>query len=243
MKILFGGTLIAVVAMTGTAFAFGPGYQSNQQLAQNNAQFQMQRPGFRQGVAPGTGRRMAFNQTQSNQFPNRGNRTGQPVFMDSWDSNEDGTVSLAEAKARRGEYFSALDDDDDGKLDTKEFKTFLTNQKMPLDQATNRQRGLLGMNLAFNDVNKDGIVTRKEFLAQTSSWLKRMDISGDGKVTSADFGPGNGRLAANRRNNQNWMQGRGPGRGMGRGQGRGRGLGMGQGQGRGQGRGMGMRWQ
>lgn len=239
MKTLLSGALIAAVAMTGAAMAFGPGYQTNQQMTQNNGQFQMQRPGMRQGMGPGMrqgmGRRMDFNQTQTNAFPNRGKRTGEPVFVDSWDSDEDGTVSLAEANERRAEFFSVLDDDEDGKIVAKEFTAFLTNQRMPPEEATNGQRGLFGMDLAFNDANKDGFVTKEEFLAQTQRWLDGMDRSGDGKVTSADFGPRNGQMANNSQSNQTW----GPGRGMKQGMQRGMGRGMRQGMGRG----MGMRWQ
>lgn len=215
MKYLLSGTLIAAVAMTSAAMAFGPGYQSKQQFAQSDSQYQMQGrgPGRGQGRRMGRGRRMNTDQTQPQQYANRGNRTGEPVFVDSWDDDEDGVVSLAEAKERRGEFFGALDDNEDGKIDSKEFAEFMTNQKMPADEATNGQRGLFGMTLSFNDVNKDGAVTKEEFLAQTQKWLDGMDRSGDGKVSKDDFGPRNGQMASN---GQRRGQGRGQGRGMGR---------------------------
>ena len=41
-------------------------------------------------------------------------------FMGEWDANSDGTITLEEITARRGDVFASFDANDDGKLDTEE---------------------------------------------------------------------------------------------------------------------------
>ena len=46
-----------------------------------------------------------------------------------------------------------------------------------------------GMEMSFNDVDGDGVVTREEFLGQVDAWLASIDRNNDGVITAADFGP------------------------------------------------------
>nr|WP_321457739.1 hypothetical protein [uncultured Cohaesibacter sp.] len=224
MNYLAAATVFTTLTLTSAALAFGNGYgmgsggvgfgnqgrwveqQQNDVIAQNGKQVIR---------VPGQGRGLRRGITQ-------GNRSGEPVFVDSWDSDEDGIVTLQEAKDGRNTYFDSLDENEDGIVVAAEFSAFLTNIKMPPEDATNGQRGLFGMTLSFNDANKDGRVDREEFLNQTVVWLNVMDRNGDGKVSNDDFGPRRSQMGQNR----GWGQGRGmSGQGMGRGMRRGMGAG------------------
>ena len=46
-----------------------------------------------------------------------------------------------------------------------------------------------GMKMDFNDVDKDGKVSRDEFLGQVDVWFTAIDRNMDGIITTADFGP------------------------------------------------------
>ena len=209
MKGFITGAVVATLVLTTSALAFGPGlgrgqgWWGNGQSAQTRSQIQTNTPNARAMWA----QRMGQNQARPmGQGINRGNRTGEPVFMDSWDEDESGIVTLTEAKAHRADLFDSLDENEDGVVVAAEFAEFLNNQRMPPEEATNGQRGLYGMTLSFNDANSDGSVTKDEFLGQTQAWLVAMDRNGDGKISDDDFGQRRGQM----------------GRGTGRGQGFGR---------------------
>ncbi|MCK4713739.1 MAG: EF-hand domain-containing protein [Marinosulfonomonas sp.] len=121
-------------------------------------------------------------------------------FIEKWDMNEDGQVTLAEAIERRGDIFVTFDEDDDGFLSASDYAMF--DQARANDHATmkdgrqghgrGKDREGQGMTMKFNDVNGDGRVSRHEFMARTSNWYSAMDRNGDGTVTTADFGRGRG---------------------------------------------------
>ncbi|WP_162916962.1 hypothetical protein [Cohaesibacter haloalkalitolerans] len=255
MRFVTAAAVVATLALTSSALAFGNGYgmrqgfwgqgQSGQSMGggghgrwmmqqqagattQTGAQLAAPRQtwgpgggrgrgmgqGMGQGIGLGMGLGMAPSTTQGGPAAEasqpaaqpgfgRGNRTGDPVFVGSWDGDEDGVVTLKEAQERRGDYFDSLDENEDGVIVAAEFTEFLNNTRMPPAEATNGQRGLFGMTLDFNDANRDGKVDREEFLAQTARWLNGMDRNGDGKVSNDDFGPRQAQM------------GRGMGRGMG----------------------------
>lgn len=48
-----------------------------------------------------------------------------------------------------------------------------------------------GMLRAFNDTDGDGLVSRDESTARVPDWFAMMGRTGDGAVTTDDFGPGN----------------------------------------------------
>lgn len=224
MKTLLTGAVIATLAFTTAALAFGPGsgfgsgYRAN---GQNQSQ------SFGRHAGRGMG-----GQGMGGQGMMQASLSGEPVFMDGWDANEDGTVTLSEARDHRLDLFDGLDENEDGQITAAEFRTFLDNTTMAPDEATNRQRGLYGMTLSFNDANQDGVVTKAEFLTQTQAWLAFMDRSGDGVVNAQDFGPKQAQMG-----NSQGME-----RGMGRGVGRTMDRGMRGGQGSSNGRGQGMGW-
>ena len=146
-------------------------------------------------------------------------------FVENWDLDGDGAVTLAEAVEKRGQVFYMFDQDENGVLDAAEYDLFDETREADraanADGHTNRAMDVAegGMARAANDPDGDGQVTAAEFEQTAADWFARMDRTGDGVVTTADFGPGA-------------MGGQGMGQGHGMGQGNG--MGMGQGKGMGQ---------
>jgi len=123
-------------------------------------------------------------------------------FLENWDMNEDGQVTLAEATERRSDIFVTFDEDDDGSLSASDYAMFneaRDNQHAAMKEdghgrGQGRRQGQnqdQGLTLEFNDVNGDGHVSRDEFMARTKDWYAQMDRNGDGTITTADFGRGN----------------------------------------------------
>jgi len=129
-------------------------------------------------------------------------RNGTPGghFIANWDADGDGTVSLAEATAKRGDVFSAFDADEDGRLSADEYAMFdeaRANDQagMRAEMAGNGGKGhgmgmnaADGMTLGFNDTDADGFVSRDEFIGHSAAWITQMDRNADGRVTADDFG-------------------------------------------------------
>lgn len=121
---------------------------------------------------------------------------GQPGahFIENWDLNEDGQVTLEEAREKRGDLFLMFDQDENGKLDEIEYSLFdETRQADMAENAGGHKKGMMknvnkGMMRQFNDKDGDGLVSNEEFVSRTEKWLEMMDRSGDGVVTTDDFG-------------------------------------------------------
>ena len=120
---------------------------------------------------------------------------GQPgmKFLESWDMDEDGQVTLAEATERRGDIFFTFDENEDGILSATDYAMF--NEARAADHEGeqtggqgNGRRASVGMEMDFNDVDSDGQVSQEEFLARSVDWFEILDRNGDGVVTSDDFG-------------------------------------------------------
>ncbi len=125
---------------------------------------------------------------------------GQPGshFIENWDMDEDGRITPAEAREKRGEVFTMFDQDENGHLDDAEYSLF--DETRQADMAANaggHAKGPMkevnqGLMRDFNDVNGDGAVSRQEFLDQSDRWFGAIDRNGDGVVSSDDFrGMGN----------------------------------------------------
>ena len=116
-------------------------------------------------------------------------------FIDNWDLDGNGAVTLEEIIEKRGEVFYMFDQDEDGVLSAENYKLF--DEARAADQAQaagnanggGEQRGAKGMTLESNDDNGDGEVSLDEFVGNSDEWFAIMDRNGDGEVTSADFGP------------------------------------------------------
>lgn len=122
---------------------------------------------------------------------------GQPGahFIENWDLDENGQVTLDEVTERRGDVFAAFDSDESGALDAEEYAVFDEARANDMAGQDGHGQGAMiraeqGMHMDFNDRDGDGLVTRDEFLGAAPDWFGMMDRNGDQVVTTADFGRG-----------------------------------------------------
>ncbi|SMX26903.1 EF hand [Pelagimonas phthalicica] len=119
-------------------------------------------------------------------------------FLENWDLNEDAQVTTSEAAERRGDVFVTFDTNDDGFLDAKEYIAFDEARENDIREHAQPGKGLGrraadDLALVPNDLNKDGKVSREEFVSRAETWIGMMDKNGDGVITIADFGRGQGK--------------------------------------------------
>ena len=115
-------------------------------------------------------------------------------FIENWDLNADGTVTLAELEEKRGDVFYMFDADEDGMLNADEYASFDEVRAADMENQGDHAQGKMGrvqegMQMTFNDANDDGQVSEAEFVAKAADWLVIIDRDESGDVTSADFGP------------------------------------------------------
>jgi uncharacterized membrane protein YkoI len=115
-------------------------------------------------------------------------------FIENWDLNADGTVTLAELEEKRGDVFYMVDADENGMLNADEYAAFDELRAADMENQGDHAQGKMGrvqegMTMTFNDTNDDGQVSKAEFLAKAADWLTIIDRDESGDVTSADFGP------------------------------------------------------
>ena len=102
-------------------------------------------------------------------------------FLDLFDTDGNGTVSLEEITAEEGRLFVAADVDGDGTLSVDEF----------------RRRGHLFQQLRATtifdmmDVNGDRTLTKDEITAPSARWFGRYDLNEDGAMDAEEV-PGAG---------------------------------------------------
>jgi Ca2+-binding EF-hand superfamily protein len=87
-----------------------------------------------------------------------------------FDTDNDGTVDLAEAKKAAADLFDKLDIDKDGTLIIKELHGRLS-----------------GENFAAADPDNDKTLTKEEYLALVEQRFKSADADNDGTVSAAEF--------------------------------------------------------
>lgn len=115
-------------------------------------------------------------------------------FIENWDQDGDGQVTLAEATEKRGEIFYMFDQDENGMLNSAEYDLFdETREEDMRNNAGGHQKGAMkgvnqGMTREVNDTDNDGQVTEEEFLINVPAWFAKVDRNTDGVITTADFG-------------------------------------------------------
>jgi len=115
-------------------------------------------------------------------------------FIENWDMDGDGQVTLAEAETKRDEIFYMFDQDENDVLDATEYVLFDETRRADMDtNAGGHKKGPMkavdaGMKLEFNDTDGDGAVSKAEFLARTADWFAMVDRTGDALITGDDFG-------------------------------------------------------
>jgi Ca2+-binding EF-hand superfamily protein len=92
------------------------------------------------------------------------------------DTDNDGTVDLNEAKKAASALFDKLDTDKDGTLDLKELGGRLTKSE-----------------LTAADPDKDGTLSKDEYLALVEKRFKAADPDKDGTISAAEFETSAGR--------------------------------------------------
>ena len=117
-------------------------------------------------------------------------------FIENWDLNADGVVSIDDLTERRTDIFTTFDANEDDLIDAAEYLDF--DAARAADMAENaggegHGKGPMkkiqdAMSLAFNDTNKDGQVSKQEFMDATAAMLEMADRNGDGVISGDDFG-------------------------------------------------------
>ena len=114
-------------------------------------------------------------------------------FIENWDLDQGGQVTLAEAEQKRDDLFYMFDQDENGFLDKAEYDLFDETRAADI-QANERGLGrgpmkvsAEGLTRDFNDVDGDGLVSKAEFIERTADGFQMMDLDGDGAITTGDF--------------------------------------------------------
>ena len=115
-------------------------------------------------------------------------------FLENWDGDANGAVTVAEVAEKRENIFYTFDENGDGIITGDEYVAF--DEARAADQANENQgngnaghgRASAGMTLEFNDTDGNGEVTMEEFIGNSEAWFALLDRNTDGVVTTADFG-------------------------------------------------------
>lgn len=109
-------------------------------------------------------------------------RDGSRVF-DRLDGNSDGVIDAAELRAQRERAFSRLDGDGDGVITAAERE----QARSRMQRVRERMQGRIDEIAAQADSNRDGDISRDEFLAAPQPLLSRADADGDGRISREEF--------------------------------------------------------
>jgi hypothetical protein len=91
--------------------------------------------------------------------------------LKAWDTDNDGTLDLAEAKAAAAAKFASLDPDSDGTLDAKEAAA----------------AHISAASFAKADTDKDGTIDKAEYLQLVTKRFNAADTDNDGTLTAAEL--------------------------------------------------------
>ena len=113
-------------------------------------------------------------------------------FMDNWDLDGNGTATVEELREMRASGFLSFDSNEDRALDAEEYVMFDEARQNDVNNYEGAQRAQMQkvadrMGLLASDLDKDGKVTRVEFLAGADTWFAELDRNADGGITLDDF--------------------------------------------------------
>lgn len=125
----------------------------------------------------------------------QGNGAPGAHFIENWDMDGDGQVTVAEVTEKRGDIFYMFDQDEDGFLSAPEYDLFDETRRADMAENAGGVKGPMqavntAMSRDFNDTDKDGRVSIAEFTNNSAQFFKMIDRNGDGLVDTADFEPG-----------------------------------------------------
>ncbi|MEI9901241.1 MAG: histidine kinase [Hyphomicrobium sp.] len=92
----------------------------------------------------------------------------------NWDRNRDGVVTCEEWKAYAGELFDAADTNHDGSLDRTEYAKVVSTDRM-----------FETVDVSYYDANKDGNVSRSEFVEKPNRAFALLDHKNECKLTAS----------------------------------------------------------
>jgi Ca2+-binding EF-hand superfamily protein len=103
------------------------------------------------------------------------------------DQNNDGVIAADEAAARRESVFVAIDADDDGALTEEEYMAVRMGPGAGRGPRHEARQELNRARFKVMDKNKDGKVTKAEFIEGGRVQFEAADANKDGKVTPWEF--------------------------------------------------------
>ena len=129
----------------------------------------------------------APKEKQTRKRGSHGGGHGKVNFYDTYDANNDESVSIAEYRAVRDEGYDARDANKDGDVLADEYVAEY-EARLEKDLAEMRDRQIKQAYVRFNvlDKDKDGIISREEFQASGKRMFDSLDTNKDGIVNEDD---------------------------------------------------------
>jgi hypothetical protein len=108
--------------------------------------------------------------------------------MAAIDTNDDGVISDDEAAAQVESVFLAMDSDDDGELTEEEYMAVRMGSGLRRDKERQKMmQERKKARFAEMDADKNGMVSKAEFIASGKARFEAADTDNDGKVTPWEF--------------------------------------------------------